>query len=386
MKKLKFLLFVSPLFLVACIRPPVPNVEEAIQSADPNTIIPLSNETSDSYFSTALPISPSPTRGLILASISNRADVEQIEMSLMRLATDYFDPNEYFFSDGQYLTTDFVLGVLQSYDPDDDYNFGLNPPVGSSHVFGNETIESVPNNQVQHLIHVLEQNFVSIYEDEQGETHLQLEGVAIALALNPYYWLTDTDLGLELDFRMEDEELISIGQDIAADLLPLLRDQEGLEDVPILIGLFVLQSYRETIPGGFASIAHIEVGRAISSWESVQEKHFRLPDSDINTHDVNINDEFISFRNTIDNYFPHRNGLVARAHVVDGNIYRITITYNMSFLGLSEKVAFHQYLEQEIMTFSPQYDVRIIVRSPDAQHGAVTRLPGGEAVVTRITW
>jgi len=394
MKKLKYLFFTIPLFLVACFSPPVPDVEQAIQNADPNTVIPLGGESSDTYYySTALPVVLSPARGLILDAINNRADVEQVEMSLMRLATEFFDPNDYFFQEGQHLTREFVGNILQPYDPAEEGEevvnevIGLNPPLGSSHTYeGVDTqVESTADVPVEHLIYVLEQNFVSIHEDEQGESHIQLEGVAIGLALNRYHWIRDRAVGFEQELYISEEEIIAIGQEIAANLLPLLRDQEGLEDVPIVIGLFILQSYRETIPGGFASIAYIERGRVINDWEPVYEQHFRLPDSRINVYDVNVNDEFIAFDNTIENYF-RRHGLIARAHVVDEEIYRITMTFNMSFLGLAEKVSFHQLLEQEVMNFSPQYDIRIIVRSPDAQHGAVTRPPGGEATVTRISW
>jgi len=383
MKKLKYLFFITPLFLVACIRPPVPNVEQAIQSADPNIISPLPNESTDAYFSTALPLQSSPTRGLIYEHIRNNADIEQVEMSMMRLATEFFDPNDYFFREGQYLTRDFVSRILQPFDPDVEDHIGLNPPFGSEHTFDDETVESVSDNSVRPLAYVLEQNFVTINEGE-----FQLEGVAIAIALNPYHWIRDTATGFEDNLRMTDDEIISVGQDIVEDFLPLLREQEGLEDVPILVGLFILQSYTETISGGFASISYIEEGRSsIDSWESVHERHFRLPDNGINVYDVNINDEFNSFSNTVSNYFPHRYGLIARAHIVETDVYRISITFNMEFFGLSEKVGFHQLLEQEIMNFSPEYDVRILVRSPDILHGSVIRPPfAEEAFVHRNSW
>lgn len=389
MKKLTYLLFIMPLFLVACMSPPVPDVEQAIQEADPNTIIPLSSEATDGYFHTALPVESSPTRGLILSHIRNRADMEQIEMSLMRLATDVFDPDEFFVREGQYLSRSFVSNVLRAHnsEPDDfdrESAIGLNPPLGSSHTFGNTTVESLPEDMVRPFIHVLEHNFVTISDNE-----FQLEGVAIAIALNPYHWQRDENIGFESELRMSDAEILSIGEDIAADLLPLLREQEGLENVPIFLGLFILKSEREVIPGHFARVTYVEEGRSsIGSWEAVQERHFRLPDptNGIHTYDVNITDEFNTFSNTITNHFPHRYGLVSRVHIVDGNVYRVLIDFNMNFLGLSEKIAFHQLLEQEVMNFSPEYDIRIIVRSPDEQHGAVVRPPGGEASVHRISW
>ena len=385
MKKIKFLFFITPLFLVACIRPPVPDVEQAIQNADPNTIIRLSNEATDGHFKTALPLAPSPTRGLVQSIphiTRNRIDIEQAESSMVRIAADFFDPDHYVFREGQHLSRGFVISILALNDPEDEDNIGLNPPLESLHTFDGTEIESVETNPVRPLIYILEQNFGIMSENE-----FQLEGAAIAIALNPYHWVRDPDIAFEHEYRLSDGEIIAIGQEIAEDLLPLIRDQEGLEDVPIILALFILQSYREVLPGGFASIAYIEEGRSsINSWDTVHERHFRLPDLAINVYDVNINEEFNAFSDTINNYFPHRYGLTARAHVLDEHVYRISIDFNMSFLGLSEKISFHQLLQQEVMNFSPAYDIHIIIRSPGTIHGSVTRPPNGEAFIHRVGW
>jgi len=391
MKKLKYLLFIIPLFLVSCIRPPVPDVEQAIQDSDPNTIIPLSNDSTEGYFMTALPLQPSPIRGLIHTYIRNRADIEQVEKSLMRLATEYFNPDDgYFFREGQYLERDFVLNVLQAHNPEIENHRGLNPAVGSSISFRGEVFENGQEGteSIRPLAYLLEQNFATVQENEDGGSGFQLEGVAIAIALNPYHWVVDRTIGSENEYRMTDDEIIEIGESIAADLLPLLRQEEGLEDVPIILGLYILRSYREVIPGGFARIAHIESGRSINYWKTVHEQHFMLPDltSAINEFDVNINDQFNFFKNNIGNYFPHHHGIVARAHVVNSQVYRISIVFNMSFYGFSEKLGFHQFLVEQIGYFSPEYDIRIIVRNPSQIHGSVTRPPNGEATIHQISW
>lgn len=383
MKKLNYLLFTIPLFLVACIRPPVPDVEQANLDINPNVITPLDNALTEGYFRTALPLESSPTRGLIHTYIRNRADIEQVESSLMRLSTDFFDPDYYFFREGIQLSRDFVINILQPHEPDTENHIGLNPPLGSSHNFGGTIVESVSGNSVRPFAYVLEHNFVTIVDEE-----FQLEGAAIAIALNPYHWERDLSIGHEDHLRMSDSEIIEIGQDIADDLLPLLRQQEGLENVPIILGLFILRSDREVIPGNFASITYIEEGHSsISSWNSVQEQHFRLPNNAINVHDVKIDDEFNFFSNTIKSHFPHQYGLVARAHVVDGSVYRVSIVFDMSFYGLSEMIGFHQLVAEQVMHFSPEYDIRIIIRNPSTIHGSVTRPPfAKEASIHRISW
>ena len=384
MKKRRFLLLILFMFLTACIRPPVPDIEQAASDAIPNAIVPLNNHLTTGYFKTALPLEASPTRGLIHSHIRNRADIEQVEMSLMRLATDFFNPDDYIFREGLHLSREFVSTILQPFNPEIENHQGLNPQVGSSHTFANTTIESLEDDLVRPLAYVLEQNFVTVEDDA-----FKLEGAAIAIALNPYHWLRDPSIGFEAELRMTDQEIVEIGQQIASNFLPLLRAQEGLEEVPIILALFILRSEREVIPGNFASITYVEAGSfTINSWDNVDEAHFRLPtDSGINVYDVNIIEEFNFFSNSIGNNFPHRYGLTAQVHVVDGEIYRVLIVFDMNFYGLSEKIGFHQLVGEQIMYFSPEHDIRITIRSPNEVHGFVLRPPFAlEAAIQRINW
>ena len=385
MKKLTLLFLGTMLLLIAC-RPPIPDVEQIAIDAEQATIITLSNEATDAYFRTALPFVSSPTRGLIYGSITNRADIEQVEQSLLRLATDFFNPDDYYFREGQFLTRDFVISILRSNNPEPELTSesatGLNPAFGTELTFGSLAFENTPDNVIRPLAYVLEQNFVVVHNDA-----FHLEGVAIAIALNPYFREINQATGWDYHHRMTNEELIEFGQDVAARLIPLLRRQEGLEDVPIMIGLFILRRDIDVLPGNFASVAFAERGRsAIGSWQTVQEEHFSLPSTAVNRYDININDEFNFFSSTIRTLFPHQHGLTARIQVVDGNVYRVNLNFNMTFLGFSEKIAFFQLLEQEVMRFSPEYDIRIIVRSPDTPHGSVVRRPHSEPSVMRISW
>jgi len=392
MKKLNYLFLLLPLLLVACFHPPTPSVEEAIQNADPNTIVPLRNEITDSYFRTALPVVHSPARGLIFDHIHNRADIEQVEMSLLRLATDYFDPELHFFRQGQHLTRDFVSQLLRHQNPEPIYDaesrIGLNPEIGATIAFEGQTFENSTDNLIRPLAYIVEQNFVTITDDNQFE----LEGIAIAIALNPFYLEVDTTIGFEHMHEMSEEAILEFGKEIAANLLPLLREHDevdGLEEVPILIGLYILRSNRAILPGHFASLTYLEEGRSlIREWTNVYERHFSLPDrtNSIHVHDVDINDQFNTLKDTINNYFPHSNGIIGRAHFVNNNVYRISITFNMHFLGAAERLAFFQLLEEHVTNFSQEYNVNIVVRNFETILGTVNRPPNGEVMVQLVDW
>jgi len=400
MKKFKYVSLLMPLLLVACFHPPTPNVEEAIQNADPNTILSLSNDITNDYFKTALPFLPSPARGLIFSHIRNRADIIQVERSLMRIATDYFDPEFHYIREGQHLTRDFASSLLRHQNPEPtnteiESRRGLNAAIGTPISFGDATFSNHIDDDIRYLIrpfaYLVEQNFVTISDNNQFE----LEGVAIGIALNPFYFETNTATGFEHLHQMPDADILEIGKEIAANLLPQLRESEetggaGLEEVPILIGLYILRSDQAVIPGHFASVTFVEEGRSsIRDWVTVHERHFILPDpaiNEINVHDVDINEQFNSFRETITNYFPHQNGIVGRVHFVDNNVYRVSITVNISFLGATEKMSFFQLMEEYVMNFSREYDIRIIVRDLETQLGAINRPPGGEPAIHLLDW
>jgi len=391
-KKFIVVILFIPGFLVGCFSPPIPNIEQAIQNADPTVIVPLTNEVEGAYFRTSLPFVPSPTRGLVAGRIRNRADINQLETSLMRLATDYFDSDVVFIREGQYLSSDFVTQILRVLNEEPVEIFesiiGLNPPLGSELIFSNQTFESNAANPIRPFTFIIEHNFVTIKEDAL-ESRFNLEGVALGLAINPYHWVVDQSIGHEASYRMSDEDALAAGQEIALRLLPIIRTIEGLEDVSILFGIYILRSYREVIPGNFVATTFIDVGENhIASWRPAHERFIELPDrtNRIHNYDVNISEEFQSFINIIDTHFPHQHHAIARVHIVERQVYELSVDFNMSFLGASELIAFHQLIEEQLANFSNGYRIKVITQGLGTLHGVVTRGLSGHIQTTLIDW
>lgn len=391
MKKVWMILLFLVFVLVGCIEPPVPDIAQTIQDADPNVVVGMDTASTDFYFNTATPVVTSDTRGLVVERLSNRADIEYAEMSLVRMASDFFD-SDLHFREGQYLSRDLVIELLRLATDDTsmlafESAIGLNPPIGTPVNYGDFTAMSVvgEGDLVRPLVYLLEQNFSSINADNEFE----LEGVAIAVALNPYFWDIDRSIGHQQIRRMTDAQIFEVGQDIVARLLPQVRRQPGLEEVPLLFGLFIMQADTEILPGAFSHLTFVDEGRnSIAQWQEVHEHHFSLPDATnrLQQYDFNIINEFNAFSTNVINHFPHQHSLLARAHVVEQQVYRLHLTFNMSFGGAAEKIAFHHFLETEVMNFSPHYDVRITIRDLNHIHGAIIRLPHEPPVVHRLSW
>src|SRR5699024_12162440 len=92
----------------------IPDDEE-----DEVSIIPNYKDSEDQY-QIMLPYQPSEARGTITNQISNRFDIDEMEEGLRRHSASAYDPDEYFFEEGQFLTKDFIYDMIEDVNPDQD--------------------------------------------------------------------------------------------------------------------------------------------------------------------------------------------------------------------------------------------------------------------------
>ena len=380
--------FLCALLLVGCSKPPVPQVQNEEETQATPAQQTLSNESTSQYYRTIIPYVPSPTRGLIYSGISNRYDIDEFELSLMRQAQDYFNPDEVYFQEGQKLSKDTVKSMLakkktetqlnQKLAVDPEYvDLGLNPSEDTTIDIDGITVNPV------YLAYLLEQDYVVIEGDET-----KLQGITLGLALNPYQkW--KNDLRYEQTVTLSEEELIAKGKEIAQEAINIIRTQEGLENVEIMVGLYVLQSESSVIPGRMVAKTFVPNNSSkIKNWQNVNEQHYLLPDSAMQEIDYDLSNQFSTFKEKIKEYYPHYYGVIGVAQYIDNKLDNLEITVNIDFYGLAEKLSFHQLVSQLITdTFSNHYNVTVVVRSTDEIFGIIQRdAEQKEVTVKLISW
>lgn len=392
MKKnyLRFLsVFVFSVLLVACSKPPVPAVQEENISQVAPTKQTLSNDATEQYYRTIIPYVSSPTRGLVYSYLANKYDIEEMELSLMRYSQSYFNTNDVYFQEGQYLTKSVVKEMLakkktqaeldEALAEDAEYvDLGLNPSKDETIELNGLTINPV------YLSYLLEQDYVVLEGDETT-----LKGVSIGLALNPYQTWENKDLGYTQTVVLDEAELIAKGKEIAQQMIDILRTQEGFENVEIMVGLYVLQEQSAVVPGRMVAKTLVSSGSSkIKNWDNVNERYYLLPDSKIQEIDYELSEQFVKFKDMIKEYYPHYYGVIGVAHYVDNKLGNLEITVNIDFYGLAEKLSFHQLLSQLINeTFSNYYDITVVVRSTEEIFGILTREADSKDVnVNLINW
>ena len=374
--------------LVGCSKPPVPQVQNGEETQATPAQQTLSNESTSQYYRTIIPYVASPTRGLIYSGIPNRYDIDEFELSLMRQAQEYFNPDEVYFQEGQKLSKDTVKSMLAKKKTETELNeklavdpnyvdLGLNPSKDTT-----IDIDGIMVNPV-YLAYLLEQDYVVIEGDET-----KLQGITLGLALNPYQtWKNDLDY--EQMAVLNEEELIAKGKEIAQEAVDIIRTQEGLENVEIMVGLYVLQSESSVIPGRMVAKSFVPNNSSkIKSWQDVNEQHYLLPDRAMQEIDYDLSNQFSTFKDKIKEYYPHYYGVIGVAQYIDNKLENLEITVNIDFYGLAEKLSFHQLISQLITdTFSNHYNVTVIVRSTDEIFGIIQRGADQKDVTVKlISW
>ena len=386
MKRFLSLLLVVSLFATGCV-PGFEKQEEVVQdpAQQENTeqaIVPR-YKISDDYYQTILPYKPGETRGQIAPRLNSRVDVEELETGLMRMAQEVFPSDSYLYQEGQYIKRGTISEWLKRRSGEE--SLGLNPPIASgSESEKIEETEARNEDSPIYLAHIQEQNFLI----RKGEDQVELGGVAIGIALNSvhYYNLSDGQGGYPREYPIPDDKVEAEGKKIANEIIKRVRTMEGLENVPIIIGLYKQSPANAVVPGSFIAKANVPSGNNnIGNWEDVNEEYHLFPNSD--TTELYRDDavRFENFKLDIDDYFPNHTGVIGKGYYLDGELQQLSIDVNMEFNGKAELIGFTQYVTGLVVEHFPNYiNLQVSISSISGEEALIVRDAGSEKPFVHI--
>lgn len=375
MRKLTIALLSLSLLLGAC----APNFQKQEEFVDrtnktkEKAIIPK-YQISDKYYRTVLPFVPSEARGQTVNNLNTRYDINEFEMGLMRIAQNTFDPDKYMFREGQvlkkttvqsWLNRKYTKKQLAEKKMEEDQNVGLNPvdqEIGD--------IEARNEKSPIYLAHILEQDYLVKGEKD----NYKLAGVAIGLALNSHHYYRKVQYGDIYQVKIERKVLEAEGKKMAQEVLKRLRSMDELRNVPITIGLFEQESNESVVPGTFFAYTTSKQGANIDSWEKVNEKYYLFPSKEAKDKYREDVVAFDNFKQDVEEFFPNFNGVVGRAHYVEGQLKELNIQIPIQFYGKAEGIGFTQYVTGLVMEHFPKY-IAVSV--------SITSVNGPEALIVR---
>lgn len=366
----KLMIFTLIIFFLAGCVPEFDPEDEVIQEESDQTeekaIIPRF-QISDSYYRTISPFKPSESRGLVVNRLHTRLDSDEMEEGLLRIAQQIFSTDRYFYQDGQYLDKDTVTSWIRRYDEADNPQ-GLNPALpaaGSA-----EEIQKAHEENPIYLAHILEQNFLV----KTDEDKVRLGGIAIGLAMNSVYYYSEG--GFDYEVKIPSDQIEKQGKQMAQEIVSRLRGIEGLDSVPIIVGLFKQEERTSVVPGNF--IAYGTTGDQGTSidWHALDEDYVLFPSSEAEKSYRDDYDQFMEFQTEVQSYFPNYNGVVGTGFYIDNELQEMKIDVNMEFYGKSEVIGFAQYIGGLLIdTFSPNVMIEVNVQSISGPEALILRKP-----------
>lgn len=365
MKKLRWIPVALTLVMLAgCTSPLSKDSKEVVssnKSGEETTIIP--NTTTDGqYYRTLLPYKESPSRGLIVSNVYSKYDVKEVENGLTRISRKTYDPDDYFFQEGQYLDSDTVSSWLARSNQTDD---GLNP--SDKGLSAKEKAKKAPI----YLSHIVEQDYLT----QSGKNKVKLSGISIGLALNSIYYYQKESYGATYEEPISDADLLSNGKKMAAEIVKRMRKIEGLANVPITVGLFKQSARGDIVPGTYITYGEVnESKKSVSKWNNIDEQYVLFPMTNPTDVYKQVNDNFNTFKTNIDSYFANSANIIGTGFYIDDKVNSLKIEMPIKFYGSSEITGFTQYASSEVLKQFPK-SMKIEV--------SITSVNGPEALIVK---
>ncbi|MFT8872119.1 MAG: CamS family sex pheromone protein [Sporolactobacillus sp.] len=348
-------------------------VKKSNGSSQTANIIP--GQSSKDYQSLQ-PQADNSARGLINFGVDNRVDIDQMETGLMNLSKSVYSPDDYVFQAGQYLTENDIDHMLyrQGQEKNKTGKYanlpGLNPPLGA----GADAVAQAQSSP-KYMNYVLEQDYMK----KSGSSY-RLAGLSLAISLNSVYSdkIIDANGNINpIEVTLDRPTVEAWGKSVAAKVIQRVRTVSGLENVPILLTLYMTAAPSSLIPGDFFAQTQVSSGSAVvGDWKAINDQHVLFP-SDAATGSFKADAEkFDQFKSYVQSYSPNFIGVIGKAYYQDGNMADLTININIQFTDETEVIGLTNYIASIVNNrfgFSRDVPVHIYITSNSVQEALIER-------------
>ncbi len=339
MKKLLIILMTS-LLLVGCARGSSDNNEIPDNDTEQTKQV-LTYTQEGSLYQVLIPFSQSDIR--MYHGNTARQDRLELSQRLQEMSTTYFDPAQYYVSEGTVITAELHNRLIKY---ESLFDEGLNPR--SDQVFETTGSQSVTGPVI--VTDVVSMDFYS-----SRATDAEVTGIAIAITLNKS---TTLESGAEVE--LSEDTMIEWGESAARKLVSIVRGLSGMTNVPIFVALYSLEKQDSTLPGGYVSSAFFE-GRA-GQFVRNKEEWLLFPSSDATSRVNQLAVEFDLYKQSLGSLIQSETtGVIGQGRLINNEIDHLKIEINTSGRTFLEVQALTQYAASLLERFN-QFEMEITVQ------------------------
>lgn len=274
----------------------------------------------DNYYDIATPYKTGVGNNYVRPSVITTYDYTAVDAGLMDISVNYFNPKDVKFQAGQYLTEERLIELLN------DENLNKNDEIDI------DEIKIKPN----YISGIHEQNFLK---------NDKLDGISIALVINPYQEYQNAS-GNYLYKSLNVDETIKIGEVKAKELLKYLRKIDELKNVKIMMCLYVVDNPNSVTTGNFEYVG--VTSNSDITFENLNYQYQYLTSNYVLEHDLNnytaFNTLVTNITDKVDNLYITAEGLY-----VNNSLNKVEIEVNSSLLTKDKLLMISQLISEEIV-------------------------------------
>lgn len=347
-------------------------------------------KTSEKYYRSVLEkkgdknsLDASKVRGLITAGVDNRLDVDSLEMGLIRLSQEHFDPEKYFFKEGQLFDSEQIHNWLYR---NNGENEGLNPALGvTDEPSQHEQVIEAEKKNPKFLSYIHEQD----YYVQNKKDELQLGGVSIALSLYteyPYSVLDEEGLKYTGSVDLKREEVIQKGKEAIKPIIKKIREEH---DVPVMFTLFIEEPRQSVVPGNFVASTIVEEGKSSpGSWKNLNEEYVAFPSDTADNEYPADAEKFADFTREIQEFFPNFVGVIGTGFYKQDELRQLKVEIPIQFYSKAEVISFTQFVTGLVKkrndTFPQNLPVSIYIKNNGKPESIIVKDPNEEEPFVHI--
>lgn len=311
-----------------------------------DNIAPIDYSINKNYYDVYKDYKLSADNNYIVSNITSKYDLEEVELGLMRISTEYFSTDKYYYQSGQYLnkkTQQELLKILNQQE--------------------NETINGI-SLLPKYISYIYEQNYVN----SVGKTI----GISLGIILNPYQIYTNEN-GVVKYIEKDQNDVLNYGKEKANMLLKELKKINDFKDKKILLALYLQNSPNSLVPGNYYYEKDAN-NFNINDFNKLDEKYYLLPSEEFSNVDTKLSESYTNFENDVTGLLSDYTSVVGKALYSNNKCLEINLNVNIAYPHKGDVLAVSQKIVESIVNnFDFNIYMQVNVKSNNELEAIVLR-------------
>lgn len=283
----------------------------------------------DEFYNVYMPYKKGVGNNYILNSNTVDYDLDKIEEDLIQISTNEFSPDKFYYQEGQYLTEKILKELLDN-----------------KHL--NKTEEKkIDGKKVKPQIigGIIEKNFLN----KDGD----LKGISLALILNRYQSYDSNNNYVTLS----EDEVIKKGKEEGITLIKYIREKLKLNDIPILVALYIESSPNNNISGNYVYYGITE--NSDIEYKHINQKNYYMNNQNVKQINSTVYNDFKKYEESIRDY---DNSIYISGHGYFNNseLSKLTILITKNHYSYGDLLYLNQLLSEKAIKYFK--DVKVVIK------------------------